>query len=244
MSQLLKPTSFKITYAFKFYRNFTALIEPSKRRSSLDKRGKKLQAHIREIERARKAPVLIWGQLERLQLSIALSGTFQSYCYSNVFLYCFLDPQILRIGFCLVVRGKWDLMIYENKSKELHELIIKEIGARYILNGKAALSTVQKDMIDYGSSGIYSRIMFKTMGDWNNKCWKYINNDFENDTKKISTINSIKDREYKVKGVLRVEIQKISHVYMLICFFTVMVNKDGYIDICFLVILANIQSMS
>jgi hypothetical protein len=92
---------------------------------------------------------------------------------------------------CIMVKGKWDLLIYENKNKEIYELIIKEIGSRYILEGKVDINTINKDILNNGD-GVYSRILFRTIGNWNNKCWKYMeDNKNEKDEKLIRTINSI-----------------------------------------------------
>lgn len=102
--------------------------------------------------------------------------------------YVYLKNDIM----CIMVKGKWDLLIYKNQNMEIYELIIKDIGARYILNGEVNMDNINKDMIDYENDNIYSRIMFKTIGNWNNKCWRYIENNKEkNDKKIINAINSI-----------------------------------------------------
>jgi hypothetical protein len=99
--------------------------------------------------------------------------------------YVYLKNDIM----CIMVEGKWNLLIYKNKNMKIYELIIKDISARYELNGEVNMDTINKDMIDDGNNNIYSRIMFKTIGNWNNKCWRYMENSKEKDDKKI--INSI-----------------------------------------------------
>lgn len=102
--------------------------------------------------------------------------------------YVYLKNEIM----CIMVKGKWDLLIYENKYQELYELIIKEIGARYILKGELDMNTINKDILDDGNNNVYSRIMFKTIGNWDNRCWKYMkDNKDESNEKLIRTINSI-----------------------------------------------------
>lgn len=85
-----------------------------------------------------------------------------------------IDKHHILVGndiMCIMVKGKWNLLINKDTNNN-YELIIADIGERNHLAGEVDMNTISKDILDYGNNNVYSRIMFKIIGNWNNSCLK------------------------------------------------------------------------